>query len=99
MGPEWTSENQICREQRTANCAEPGGLSVRIDFPAGLGAEAKTTTRGWMKAAKGLTVGRLGLDEIASTAELGVSAWQQDRSLADKGTGQFAPQQAVLIAA
>jgi hypothetical protein len=51
-----------------------------------------------MKAAKGLTVGRLGLAEIASTAELGVSAWQQDRSLADKGTGQFVPQQGVLIA-
>jgi hypothetical protein len=81
-----------------ANCAEPGGLSIGTDFLARLGAEAKTTTRGWMKAAKGLTVGRLGLAEIASTAELGVSAWQQDRSLADKGTGQFVPQQGALIA-
>jgi len=82
-----------------ANWAEPGRLSVRIDFLAGLGIEAKITTRGWMKAAKGLAVGRLGLAEIASTPELGVSAWQQDLSLADKGTGQFVPQQGVLIAA
>jgi hypothetical protein len=82
-----------------ANCAEPGGLSISVDFLARLGAEAKATTRGWMKAAKGLTVGSLGLAEIASTAELGVSAWQQDRSLADKGAGQLMPQQGILIAA
>jgi hypothetical protein len=82
-----------------ANWAEPGGLSVSADFLAGLGTEAKIATRGWVKAATGLTVERLGLAEIASTAELGVPAWQQDRSLADKGAGQFVPQQGVLIAA
>ena len=82
-----------------ANCREPGGLAIGTDFLARLGAEAKTTTRGWIKAAKDLTVGRLVLAEIASTTELEVCAWQQDRSLADKGAGQFVPQQGVLIAA
>jgi len=90
--------NQICREQRRARCADPHRLSGNADFPWMLVAKEMATTIGRIKLAKDSREGRVGFAETASAAEPEFCTWQQARSPAEKGTGQFGPQQGALIA-
>jgi hypothetical protein len=52
-----------------------------------------------IEPARGCKKGTIGLPEATSTAAPESCTWQHARSLAEEGTGQFAPQQGALIAA
>jgi hypothetical protein len=75
----------------------PGGLDWKTD------ASSKTLSAGItaykrIERVTGWREGRLALAERASAAAPEFCAWQQARSPADEGTGQFVPQQGALIA-
>ncbi len=92
----WRNENQICREQSRASFLAPGGL----DSKTGACSKALSAGMSAYKRIEGVTGwrgGRLALAERASAAAPEFCAWQQARSPADEGTGQFAPQQGALI--